>query len=95
MPTMIWLLFTAWVVAMPEQVWLGAQSCATAAKTTSNVFSDARDRDKTGINDPTSKTIGTQSVTDQAFASSCSFRAEGMGLEPTTGCPAPEFQSGC
>ena len=37
---------------------------------------------------------GSQAVVMQQLASHVSFEAEGKGFEPSTGFPAPDFESG-
>ena len=38
---------------------------------------------------------GSQVPANSVLASPVSFRAEGKGFEPSTGCPAPDFESSC
>ena len=51
-------------------------------------------RDNTGTSNVPKMTDNPQSLVFTRSASGQQLEAEGMGLEPTTGCPAPEFQSG-
>ena len=51
-------------------------------------------RDKTGTNGcPVLEAI-SQHHTGKELATARSFEAEGKGVEPSTGCPAPDFESG-
>jgi hypothetical protein len=52
-------------------------------------------RDKTGTSASPETTNGSRTREISMSASRQDTVAEGMGLEPTTGFPAPEFQSGC
>ena len=52
------------------------------------------DRDKTGTESPSENSQSSQKLTIQALASPKIFQAEGKGFEPSTGCPAPDFESG-
>ena len=38
---------------------------------------------------------GSQVLDWQVLTSPVSSQAEGKGFEPSTGCPAPDFESGC
>jgi hypothetical protein len=38
---------------------------------------------------------GSQVLAVTSLTSPGSFPAEGKGFEPSTGCPAPDFESGC
>ena len=51
--------------------------------------------DKTGTTGGQEKEAGSQAAIVKALASRVSFPAEGTGLEPATGKPAPDFESGC
>ena len=62
---------------------------AAAARTTC----EDENRDKTGTSRSLEMTNGSLTREFPTFASRQSSLAEGMGLEPTTGFPAPEFQS--
>lgn len=53
---------------------------------------EVADRDKTGTTACPKNSNGPQTPVNQALASRVFFQAEGMGLEPTTGFPAPHFQ---
>ncbi len=53
------------------------------------------DRDNTGTNGAAEKTGVSQTPVKQVVANRPSFKAEGRGLEPPTGFPAPDFESGC
>ena len=55
---------------------------------------EARDRDKTGTTARPKVMHRAQMPRIAAFAQRIDFAAEGTGVEPATGCPAPEFQSG-
>ena len=48
--------------------------------------------DNSWTNDAPSKSQSSESKGAEAFTAVGSFAAEGTGLEPATGCPAPEFQ---
>ncbi len=50
-------------------------------------------RDKTGTSTCSETTDSPPTREISMSASRQNVEAEGMGLEPTTGCPAPEFQS--
>ncbi len=69
---------------------------ATAAgmntKTSIPVQAENADRDKTGTRGGLKNKAGSQVAILKGLASRVSFQAEGMGLEPTTGFPAPHFQ---
>jgi hypothetical protein len=53
----------------------------------------AANRDKTGTNADAENSTGSQVVGIQPLASRVSFKAEGKGFEPSTGFPAPDFES--
>ena len=53
-----------------------------------------RDRDKTGTNPFPKNEAGSQMAKNKSNASCGSFLAEGKGFEPSTGFPAPDFESG-
>ena len=55
---------------------------------------EVANRDKTGTSTVPRTTATPQSLIFPRSADGQRSEAEGMGLEPTTGCPAPEFQSG-
>lgn len=55
---------------------------------------ESGDRDRTGTPALQNECRGGQTLEFPALEHAEIIRAEGMGLEPTTGCPAPEFQSG-
>jgi hypothetical protein len=55
--------------------------------------SEVRDRDKTGTTTSPENNTGSQSAAIQQLASSVPFVAEGKGFEPSTGFPAPDFES--
>ncbi len=50
--------------------------------------------DKTGTNRAAKNDNSPQTPVFQALTSCGSLKAEGKGLEPSTGCPAPDFESG-
>lgn len=50
-------------------------------------------RDKTGTNADPVNEHGSQSVENQHLTSRSSFKAEDMGIEPTTHCWASDFES--
>jgi hypothetical protein len=52
------------------------------------------DRDKTGTTWGPANGVAAEIVMVKPFAAAFSFRAEGMGIEPTTPCGAPHFQCG-
>ena len=52
------------------------------------------DRDKTGTNSSRKNETGSQTAKSKPNASRVSFGAEGKGFEPSTGFPAPDFESG-
>jgi hypothetical protein len=54
----------------------------------------AANRDKTGTIMSRQNDSGSQMVEVKPFTSRASFTAEGKGFEPSTGCPAPDFESG-
>jgi hypothetical protein len=54
---------------------------------------EARDRDKTGTSTSLENNTSSQAIGDQQLASRVSFEAEGKGFEPSTGFPAPDFES--
>jgi hypothetical protein len=67
-----------------------------AARTTSrdcNCLTDLN-RDKTGTSGSVANNVGSQMAAVTPLASRVSFVAEGRGLEPPTGFPAPDFESG-
>ena len=51
--------------------------------------------DKTWTTRGQERDAGSQVSAITALASHGSFRAEGKGFEPSTGYPAPDFESGC
>jgi hypothetical protein len=55
--------------------------------------SEVRDRDKTGTTTSPENNTGSQGAAVQQLASRVSFEAEGKGFEPSTGFPAPDFES--
>jgi hypothetical protein len=55
--------------------------------------SEAHDRDETGTSTTPKNNTGSQDAAMQQLASSVSFGAEGKGFEPSTGFPAPDFES--
>jgi hypothetical protein len=55
---------------------------------------EAHERDKTGTTTSPENSTGSQAVAIQELASEVSFEAEGKGFEPSTGFPAPDFESG-
>lgn len=56
---------------------------------------ESGDRDKTGTIAIPKMIEHSQGLGLSRFESDRSLKAEGTGFEPATGCPAPEFQSGC
>lgn len=80
---------TWWVVLLQFSVLTGV-----AVNGNARPIGEEINRDKTGTSASPQNTIGPQMPNSQALASRMILEAEGMGLEPTTGCPAPEFQSG-
>ena len=67
----------------------GGQNCEPGRQN-----SEARDRDKTGTTTSPENSTGPQAVAIQQLASRVSFEAEDKGFEPSTGFPAPDFESG-
>jgi hypothetical protein len=55
--------------------------------------SEAHDRDDTGTSTTPKNNTGSQDAAMQQLASHVSFAAEGKGFEPSTGFPAPDFES--
>src|SRR5688500_9644991 len=88
-----WMRLTSWLLAAGVPLGIRKSNVARIRRA-------KRARDRTG----NGTVIGTfecanhrrrrKLVMSNKFASTATTRAEGMGLEPTTGCPAPEFQSG-
>lgn len=50
--------------------------------------------DKTGTTWGAPNCAAAQTTVAKSFGTTFSFSAEGMGIEPTTGFPAPHFQCG-
>jgi len=50
--------------------------------------------DKTGTTRGSANHLAAEMLTDKLLAAAFSFVAEGMGVEPTTPCGAPDFESG-
>ena len=51
--------------------------------------------DKTWTTGGQENEAGSQVLAVTSLTSPGSFEAEGKGFEPSTGCPAPDFESGC
>ena len=89
---MRWIACAAIVSVFTFHVATNAQ--ANAVIEMGAVSDDARDRDKTGTNAVPENNCGSQAVANQPLTSRVSFEAEGKGFEPSTGFPAPDFESG-
>jgi hypothetical protein len=61
---------------------------------TETVQRSAPDRDKTGTSLGGQDQQGSQTLVFPTFSSRSVLEAEGRGLEPPTGFPAPDFESG-
>ncbi len=84
--TLCWIvLFTLWPAAVTK--------AKTVPFTSPQNDDDQVDRrDKRGTTARHENKDRSQGLADQQLASSFSFEAEGTGLEPATGFPAPHFQ---
>ena len=85
------ITIAAVVVAMGTSVVCPAKRVLVGGKLATV---EVENRDKRGTNLVSEKGIGSQAATAEPLTSHVSFTAEGMGLEPTTGFPAPHFQCG-
>ena len=83
----------ATLMAMIDTAPLSGASVGPSHFTT--ICAEVADRDKTGTNGCPTNENGSQVAVSSVLASRVSFRAEGKGLEPSTGYPAPDFESGC
>lgn len=66
------------------------ERCNSGGSKARRLSSDGREPSNESSHNP----INSNSYGKQCRQMASSDKAEGMGLEPTTGCPAPEFQSG-
>ena len=76
----------------PDRIRRRRRMLSTASPGRQN--SEARDKDKTGTTMSPENNTGPQVVAMQQLASRVSLEAEGKGFEPSTGFPAPDFESG-
>ena len=83
-------------IAMFVTAWTrdGAVVAAGNNRLTTATSFEVLDRDKKGTNALPKNGNSSQMPGNKANASCVSFGAEGTGLEPATGFPAPHFQCG-
>ena len=88
---------TAAAATQPAGVMLTFDALSTPAATTRSggappILAETK-RDKTGTSTIPKNTSGSQTAKNKPNASRGSFLAEGKGFEPSTGFPAPDFES--
>ena len=64
------------------------------ASAANNVRAEVDHRAKTGTRSLGTNGNSSQTPINKAITSRHVFQAEGTGVEPATGCPAPHFQCG-
>jgi len=75
-------------------VALATDSCGPAPQSMTGRTAGISPLDRTWTTGVQENEEGPQVLVSQVLASPGSFLAEGKGFEPSTGCPAPDFESG-
>jgi hypothetical protein len=90
---LIAIAMIAMAAGMPAEMALAARDVGLT-NTDAALKCEVADRDKTGTITVPRIDHSSQRPENKPNAGRGSFEAEGMGLEPTTGFPAPHFQCG-